>query len=127
MLRGAGITLGLPLLEAMTPAFAAVKEVALLDGGGAPLPTANLSLTTRQGGTYYTPPNPPGTTCSPCSALPSLFDGVYNAYGDTQGTLAVSGQGVPELEVPLLAGADVPRLGLPGRAIAVVSRFLTGG
>lgn len=26
MLRGAGITLGLPLLEAMTPAFAAVKE-----------------------------------------------------------------------------------------------------
>ena len=26
MLRGAGITLGLPLLEAMTPAIAAVKE-----------------------------------------------------------------------------------------------------
>ena len=47
--------------------------------------------------------------------------------GTQLGTLAVSGQGVPELEVPLLAGADVPRLGLPGRAIAVVSRFLTGG
>lgn len=47
--------------------------------------------------------------------------------GTKLGTLAVSGQGVPELEVPLLAGADVPRLGLPGRAIAVVSRFLTGG
>ena len=26
MLRGAGITLGLPLLEAMTPAFAVVRE-----------------------------------------------------------------------------------------------------
>ncbi len=26
MLRGAGITLGLPLLDAMTPAFAAVRE-----------------------------------------------------------------------------------------------------
>lgn len=47
--------------------------------------------------------------------------------GTKLGTLSVSGQGVPELEVPLLAGADVPRLGLPGRAIAVVSRFLTGG
>jgi D-alanyl-D-alanine carboxypeptidase (penicillin-binding protein 5/6) len=47
--------------------------------------------------------------------------------GTQLGTLAVSGQGVPELEVPLLAGADVPRLGLPGRAMAVVSRFLTGG
>ncbi len=47
--------------------------------------------------------------------------------GTRLGSLSVSGQGVPELEVPLLAGADVPRLGLPGRAMAVVSRFLTGG
>jgi D-alanyl-D-alanine carboxypeptidase (penicillin-binding protein 5/6) len=47
--------------------------------------------------------------------------------GARLGTLAVSGQGVPELEVPLLAGADVPRLGLPGRAIAVVTHYLTGG
>jgi D-alanyl-D-alanine carboxypeptidase (penicillin-binding protein 5/6) len=47
--------------------------------------------------------------------------------GTKLGTLSVSGQGVPELEVPLLAGADVARLGLPGRAMAVVSRFLTGG
>ncbi len=47
--------------------------------------------------------------------------------GTRLGQLSVSGQGVPELEVPLLAGADVARLGLPGRAVAVVTRFLTGG
>jgi D-alanyl-D-alanine carboxypeptidase (penicillin-binding protein 5/6) len=47
--------------------------------------------------------------------------------GTRLGTLAVSGQGVPDLEVPLLAGADVPRLGLPGRAMAVVTHYLTGG
>ena len=46
--------------------------------------------------------------------------------GDVLGKLKVSGQGVPAMEVPLLAGADVPRLGLPGRAIAVVSRYVTG-
>ncbi len=46
--------------------------------------------------------------------------------GDLLGKLVVSGQGVPPTEVPLLAGADVPRLGLPGRAMAVVSRFVTG-
>ena len=46
--------------------------------------------------------------------------------GDVLGRLTVSGQGVPEMEVPLLAGADVPRLGLPGRAMAVVSRYVTG-
>jgi len=39
----------------------------------------------------------------------------------------VSGEGVPETSVPLLAGADVPRLGLPGRALAVLSHFITGG
>jgi len=47
--------------------------------------------------------------------------------GTRLGRLSVSGPGVPELEVPLLAGADVARLGLPGRAVAVVTRFLTGG
>ena len=46
--------------------------------------------------------------------------------GDVLGKLVVSGQGVPPTEVPLLAGLDVPRLGLPGRAMAVVSRFVTG-
>lgn len=46
--------------------------------------------------------------------------------GDVLGKLIVSGQGVPSMEVPLLAGADVGRLGLPGRAIAVVSRYVLG-
>lgn len=48
------------------------------------------------------------------------------ARGAVLGKLMVSGQGVPPAEIPLLAGADVPRLGLPGRAVAVVSRFVTG-
>ena len=46
--------------------------------------------------------------------------------GARLGRLMVSGQGVPDLDVPLLAGADVPRLGLPGRAWAVLSHFVTG-
>ncbi len=46
--------------------------------------------------------------------------------GEVLGKLMVSGQGVPQMEVPLLAGADVPRLGLPGRAVAVVSRYVLG-
>ena len=46
--------------------------------------------------------------------------------GDALGKLSVSGQGVPALDVPLLAGADVPKLGLPGRAIAVLSHYVTG-
>jgi D-alanyl-D-alanine carboxypeptidase (penicillin-binding protein 5/6) len=46
--------------------------------------------------------------------------------GDVLGKLIVSGEGVPSMEVPLLAGVDVPRLGLPGRAMAVVSRYVTG-
>jgi D-alanyl-D-alanine carboxypeptidase (penicillin-binding protein 5/6) len=49
------------------------------------------------------------------------------ARGDTVGRLAVSGQGVPDMDVPLLAGADVPKLGLPGRAIAVLTHYVTGG
>ncbi len=40
--------------------------------------------------------------------------------------LVLAGQGVPQMEVPLLAGADVPRLGIPGRAMAVVSRVFGG-
>jgi len=47
--------------------------------------------------------------------------------GDKLGKLTVSGQGVPSMDVPLYAGADVPKLGLPGRAMAVLSRFVTGG
>jgi D-alanyl-D-alanine carboxypeptidase (penicillin-binding protein 5/6) len=46
--------------------------------------------------------------------------------GDVLGKLSVSGQGVPSMEMPLLAGADVARLGLPGRAMAVMSRYVTG-
>lgn len=46
--------------------------------------------------------------------------------GDVLGRLTVSGQGVPAMDVPLLAGADVPRLWLPGRAVAVMARYVTG-
>ncbi len=46
--------------------------------------------------------------------------------GDVLGKLAVSGQGVPSMNVPLLAGADVPRLWLPGRAAAVMVRYVMG-
>jgi D-alanyl-D-alanine carboxypeptidase (penicillin-binding protein 5/6) len=49
------------------------------------------------------------------------------AKGTALGRLAVTGGGVPGMEVPLLAGEDVPRLGLPGRAIAVLSHYVTGG
>jgi D-alanyl-D-alanine carboxypeptidase (penicillin-binding protein 5/6) len=47
--------------------------------------------------------------------------------GTPLGKLVVSGQGVPNMDVPLLAGEDVPRLGLPGRALAVLSHYVTGG
>ena len=46
--------------------------------------------------------------------------------GTALGTLKVSGKGVPEMNVPLLAGADVPRLSLPGRAVAVLSHYALG-
>jgi len=46
--------------------------------------------------------------------------------GDTVGELMVTGEGVPTMDVPLLAADDVPRLGLPGRAIAVMSKYVTG-
>ena len=49
------------------------------------------------------------------------------AKGTTIGKLVVTGPNVPQLEVPLLAGADVPKLGLPGRALAVLTHFVTGG
>ena len=47
--------------------------------------------------------------------------------GDALGRLVLGGNGVPAMDVTLLAGADVPRMGLPGRAMAVLSRFMTGG
>jgi serine-type D-Ala-D-Ala carboxypeptidase (penicillin-binding protein 5/6) len=49
------------------------------------------------------------------------------AKGDKVGKLTVGGQGVPALDVPLLAGADVPKMGFPGRAMAVLSKYVTGG
>ncbi|HVC61475.1 MAG TPA: D-alanyl-D-alanine carboxypeptidase family protein [Acetobacteraceae bacterium] len=48
------------------------------------------------------------------------------AKGTTLGKLTVAGQGVPSMDVPLLAGADVPKLNLPGRAMAVLSHYVTG-
>jgi D-alanyl-D-alanine carboxypeptidase (penicillin-binding protein 5/6) len=48
------------------------------------------------------------------------------AKGDTLGKLTVTGQGVPNVDMPLMAAADVPRLGLPGRAMAVLSKYVTG-
>jgi len=47
--------------------------------------------------------------------------------GQRIGTLTVTGKGVPGAEIPLLAGADVPRLGLPGRAMSVITRMLIKG
>ncbi len=46
--------------------------------------------------------------------------------GDTLGKLLVSGQGVPDMQVPLLAGADVARMSLPGRAVSVLSHYVLG-
>lgn len=46
------------------------------------------------------------------------------AKGTELGTLRVTGTGMGDLNVKLLAGADVPRLGLPGRAIAVLLHVL---
>ena len=46
--------------------------------------------------------------------------------GDVVGKLVVSGQGVPQTEIPLVAGEDVGRMALPGRAVAVVTHLLTG-
>jgi D-alanyl-D-alanine carboxypeptidase (penicillin-binding protein 5/6) len=46
--------------------------------------------------------------------------------GDTVGKLMVTGDGVPNFSLPLLAAEDVPKLGLPGRAMAVLSKYVTG-
>ncbi len=46
--------------------------------------------------------------------------------GDVLGKLMISGQGVPAAEQNLRAGADVARLGLPQRGLAVLAHFVTG-
>ena len=48
------------------------------------------------------------------------------AKGDVLGKLSVTGNGVPAFDVPLMAAEDVAKLGLPGRAIAVLSSFVRG-
>jgi D-alanyl-D-alanine carboxypeptidase (penicillin-binding protein 5/6) len=48
------------------------------------------------------------------------------ARGTTLGNLVISGAGVPDMQVPLLAGTDISRLGLPGRAMAVLSHYVSG-
>jgi D-alanyl-D-alanine carboxypeptidase (penicillin-binding protein 5/6) len=45
------------------------------------------------------------------------------AKGQELGRLHVSGQGVPEMQVPLIAGADVDKLGLIPRIPAVIGRW----
>ncbi len=47
--------------------------------------------------------------------------------GTRLGRLTVAGQGVPNMQVPLVAGTDVPKLGLPGRAMAVLAHYVRGG
>ena len=48
------------------------------------------------------------------------------ARGQQIGEMQVGGQGVPELRVPLLAGADVEKLGLISRIPAVVGQMVFG-
>lgn len=49
------------------------------------------------------------------------------AKGQPVGVLMLRGQGVPKMDVNLLAGIDVPRLSLPMRGLAVVSHYVSGG
>jgi serine-type D-Ala-D-Ala carboxypeptidase (penicillin-binding protein 5/6) len=63
------------------------------------------------------------------AAIKISFDAPLQApvrKGATVGKLTVNGEGVPHMDVPLLAADDVARLGLPGRAIAVLSQYVTG-
>ena len=46
--------------------------------------------------------------------------------GDVVGALTVSYPGMTDVKVPLLAGEDVPRMGVVGRAGAVLGHYLTG-
>jgi serine-type D-Ala-D-Ala carboxypeptidase (penicillin-binding protein 5/6) len=46
--------------------------------------------------------------------------------GDVVGKLAVTGDGVPNMTLPLMAASDVPKLGLPGRALAVLTSYVAG-
>lgn len=46
--------------------------------------------------------------------------------GRVLGRLTISGDGLPPFDAPLVAGADVERLSLPGRAMAVLVHYITG-
>ena len=48
------------------------------------------------------------------------------AKGRELGRLEVSGQGVPQMSLPLYAGADVERLGIVPRIPAVIGRWIAG-
>jgi serine-type D-Ala-D-Ala carboxypeptidase (penicillin-binding protein 5/6) len=49
------------------------------------------------------------------------------AKGQPVGVLMLRGQGVPSMDVNLVAGADVDRLNLPMRGLAVVTHYVAGG
>lgn len=49
------------------------------------------------------------------------------AAGTPVGNLTVIGHGVSLLQAPLVAGDSIAKLGLPGRAMAVVTHYVTGG
>ena len=64
------------------------------------------------------------------AAVKVSFDSPVQApvmKGDVLGKLTLGGKGVPPLNVQLIAGADVPRLGLPGRALAMLHHWTGGG
>lgn len=48
------------------------------------------------------------------------------AKGQEVGKIHVSGQGVPEMSLPLIAGADVGKMGLVARIPAVIGRWVSG-
>ncbi len=49
------------------------------------------------------------------------------AKGQPLGVMMLRGQGVPAMDINLVAGADVDRLNLPMRGLAVVTHFVSGG
>jgi D-alanyl-D-alanine carboxypeptidase (penicillin-binding protein 5/6) len=46
--------------------------------------------------------------------------------GDQLGHMTIAGDGIPAMDLPLVAAASVPRIGLTERAMRTVSHFVTG-
>jgi D-alanyl-D-alanine carboxypeptidase (penicillin-binding protein 5/6) len=46
--------------------------------------------------------------------------------GDQLGHFVIAGDGIPAMDLPLVASSSVPRIGLTARAMRVVSHFVTG-